>query len=145
MASVCALAGPEVVRGDVIVLSEGDRVPADARLLESTGLSADESLLTGEAVPVRKRADAGEALRPGGEDQPQVYSGTLIVGGSALAEVTATGPASEIGKIGKSLTQIEAETPHLQRQMRVLVLVMAGVGIGVSALVVGLYGMLRGG
>lgn len=140
------IAGREVVRGDLIVLSEGDRVPADALLIESTDLSADESLLTGEAEAVRKKVGSGEAdVRPGGHDLPQVFSGTLIVRGSALAEVTAIGAESEIGKIGKSLSQIEPETPHLQSQMRRLVIATAGIGVGVSAIVVALYGVLRGG
>jgi len=143
------IAGREVVRGDLIVLSEGDRVPADARLLEADGLAADESLLTGEAVPVRKQAaisdDAGDVPRPGGEDLPMVFSGSLIVRGSAIAEVTATGPASEIGKIGTSLARLEIDTPHLQRQMRKLVIIFATVGAAVSVAVVVLYGLLRGG
>ena len=140
------IAGREVVRGDLIVLSEGDRVPADAMLIEATDLSADKSLLTGEAEAVRKRAGTADAdLRPGGDDLPKIFSGTLIVRGSALAEVTSIGADSEIGRIGKSLSQIVSETPHLQQQMRVLVLAMAGVGVGVSVFVVGLYGILRGG
>jgi Ca2+-transporting ATPase len=144
------IAGREVARGDLIVLSEGDRVPADARLLEATGLSADESLLTGEAVPVRKQVAPPDVVaesdpRPGGEDLPMVFSGSLIVGGSALAEVTATGPVSEIGKIGASLSKVEIETPHLQRQMRKLVIAFATVGAAVSVAVVVLYGLLRGG
>ena len=144
------IAGREVARGDLIVLSEGDRVPADARLLEATGLSADESLLTGEAVPVRKQVATSDVAaknvpRPGGEDLPMVFSGSLIVRGSAIAEVTATGPASEIGKIGASLSKLEIETPHLQRQMRKLVIVFAAVGAAVSVAVVVLYGLLRGG
>ncbi len=139
------IAGRDVARGDLIVLSEGDRVPADALVLEATALSADESLLTGEAVPVRKVAGSATKARPGGEDQTTVFSGSLIVQGSALALVTATGPASEIGKIGTSLGQLETETPHLQRQMRKLVIVFAGVGVAVSLAVVVLYGLLRGG
>jgi Ca2+-transporting ATPase len=144
------IAGRDVVRGDLIVLSEGDRVPADARLLEAEGLSADESLLTGEAVPVRKQAAISDrsnkdVLRPGGEDLPMVFSGSLIVRGSATAEVTATGPASEIGKIGTSLAKLEIDTPHLQRQMRKLVIAFATVGAAVSVAVVVLYGVLRGG
>ena len=144
------IAGREVARGDLIVLSEGDRVPADARLLEATGLSADESLLTGEAVPVRKQAATADVAakdvpRPGGEDLPMVFSGSLIVRGSAIAEVTATGPASEIGKIGASLAKLEIETPHLQRQMRKLVIAFAAVGAAVSVAVVVLYALLRGG
>lgn len=139
------IAGREVARGDLIVLSEGNRVPADAALLEATGLSADESLLTGEAVPVRKKAGPATQARPGGEDQPMVYSGSLIVRGSALALVTATGSATQIGKIGASLSKLETETPHLQRQMHRQVIVFALVGAGVSAAVVVLYGLLRGG
>jgi P-type Ca2+ transporter type 2C len=139
------IAGREVARGDLIVLSEGDRVPADAWLIEAQDLSADESLLTGEAVPVRKVAGQPTDARPGGEDQPMVYSGSLIVRGAALACVTATGPATEIGRIGTSLSRLETETPHLQRQMRRLVIVFAAVGAAVSIAVVLLYGMLRGG
>ena len=139
------IAGTDVVRGDVIVLAEGDRVPADALLLQAADLSADESLLTGEAVPVRKAVGDAAAARPGGEDQPMVYSGSLIVRGLGLAEVTATGPRSEIGKIGTSLDQLETATPHLQRQMRKLVVAFAVIGGAVALLVVGLYGWLRGG
>lgn len=139
------IAGRDVARGDLIVLSEGDRVPADAVLLEATSLSADESLLTGEAVPVRKVAGPATDARPGGEDLPIVFSGSLIVQGSALALVTATGPASEIGQIGTSLNKLEIETPHLRRQMRKLVIVFASVGAAVSVAVVVLYGLLRGG
>lgn len=139
------IAGTDVVRGDVIVLAEGDRVPADARLLQASDLSADESLLTGEAVPVRKAvAAAGATARPGEEDNTLVFSGTLIVRGTALATVTATGAHSEIGKIGASLNQLETGTPHLQRQMRKLVLAFALVGGAVALIVVGLYGWQRG-
>jgi len=139
------IAGSAVVRGDLVVLSEGDRVPADACLTEARDLAADESLLTGEAVPVRKVAGQPTAARPGGEDQPMVYSGSLIVRGTALALVTATGPATEIGRIGTSLGQLEAETPHLQRQMGRMVAVFAAIGTAVSGAVVVLYGTLRGG
>lgn len=144
------IAGREVVRGDVIVLSEGDRVPADACLLAAEGLSVDESLLTGEAVPVRKKvADPGlvpgTLPRPGGDDLPMVFAGCLIVRGSAIAEVTATGIMSEIGKIGASLATLDADTPHLKRQMRRLVVVFATLGAAVSLAVVALYGMLRDG
>ncbi len=142
------IAGREVVRGDLIILSEGDRVPADARLLSVQDLQADESLLTGESVPVRKIQSAAShdtAARPGGDDLPFVYSGSLIVRGSGTAEVTATGPRSEIGKIGKSLGDLETTAPHLQTQTRRLVGIFALVGGAVSLLVVVLYGTLRGG
>ena len=139
------IAGREVARGDIIVLAEGDRVPADAALVAAQDLSADESLLTGEAVPVRKVAGPPTDARPGGEDQPMVYSGSLIVRGSGVGCVTATGKSSEIGKIGTSLGGVQTETPHLQRQMRRLVIVFAAVGAAVSVAVVVLFGLLRGG
>ncbi|WP_207762362.1 cation-translocating P-type ATPase [Niveispirillum lacus] len=139
------IAGRDVVRGDVIVLAEGDRVPADASLIVAQDLSADESLLTGEAVPVRKLAGTATAATPGGEDQPIVYSGSLIVRGTGIACVTATGTASAIGRIGTSLSLLETETPHLQLQMRRLVIAFAALGAAVSMAVVALYGLLRGG
>src|SRR3954462_4301333 len=107
------IAGRDVVRGDLIVLSEGDRVPADAVLLHCQDLQADESTLTGESVPVRKvgwEERAGfEPQRPGGDDLPQVFCGCRVVGGGGLGEVTATGTNSEIGKIGRSLVALETE------------------------------------
>jgi P-type Ca2+ transporter type 2C len=143
------IAGREVVRGDLVVLSEGDRVPADAVLSQSRDLQADESLLTGESVPVRKLARAtaapDAAVRPGGDDLPYVFSGALIVRGTGIAEVTGTGPRSEIGKIGQSLSTLETEPPRLQAQTHRLVGMFALVGGIVSALAVLLYGLFRGG
>lgn len=142
------IGGREVARGDLIVLGEGDRVPADALLVEAQDLATDESLLTGESVPVRKRAVAlvtEDHPRPGGDDQPFVYSGSLVVRGSALAEVTATGVRSEIGMIGQSLQSLDSEPPRLQRQTASLVRWCALGGAVVSVLAVLLYGMLRGG
>src|SRR5512136_1299881 len=91
------IAGREVVTGDKLILVEGDRVPADGVLLFSNNVQVDESLLTGESVPVRKIPGGGGALtgRPGGDDQPAVYSGTLVVQGQGLVEVRATGPQTE--------------------------------------------------
>ena len=112
------IAGRDVVRGDLLKLSEGDRVAADALLVSADGVRADESLLTGEAVPVGKRVarpdelaraenpSGTERVPPGGEDQPAVYAGTLIVQGHAMARVTATGARSEIGRIGTALCTV---------------------------------------
>jgi P-type Ca2+ transporter type 2C len=93
------IAGREVVRGDILLLSEGDRIPADSVLRRCMNLSVDESLLTGESVPVRKRpsTDARELERPGGDDLPSLFSGTLITSGQGVAEVIATGQRSELG------------------------------------------------
>jgi P-type Ca2+ transporter type 2C len=143
------IAGREVARGDFIVLAEGDRVPADAVLIESKDLQTDESLLTGESVPVRKTArsdrSVSEPRRPGGDDLPYVFSGSLVVRGAGIAEVLATGALSEIGKIGQSLSTLETEPPRLQQQTRRLVSVFALVGAAVSLLAVVLYGLMRGG
>jgi Ca2+-transporting ATPase len=144
------IAGREVVRGDLVIVSEGDRVPADGILRDGQDLLADESLLTGESVPVRKVPRAATAtdstrLQPGGDDLPQIYSGSLIVRGSGSAEVTATGPRSEIGKIGQSLGALETEPPRLQAQTRRVVRVFGTIGAAVSVLAVLLYGLLRGG
>jgi len=143
------IAGREVVRGDILVLTEGDRVPADAVLIEAQDVQTDESLLTGESVPVRKLARDKTALqaaqRPGGDDLPYVFSGSLVVRGSGLAEVIAIGAHSEIGRIGQSLSSLKTEAPRLQAQTRKLVLVFGMVGAAVSALAVILYGTLRGG
>ena len=142
------IAGREVVRGDFIVLSEGDRVPADAVLVQSLDLLIDESLLTGESVPVRKvannRAAPSKDRRPGGDDLPYVFSGSLVVRGTGLGEVIAIGAFSEIGKIGHSLSTLEMEPPRLQAQTRRLVWVFALAGAAVSVLAVVLYGILRG-
>ncbi|MBB5046321.1 Ca2+-transporting ATPase [Rhodopseudomonas rhenobacensis] len=143
------IAGRELVCGDLVVLSEGDRVPADAALLQSQDMQTDESLLTGESVPVRKLATSdaasSEIHRPGGDDLPYVFSGSLVVRGAGLAEVVAIGAHSEIGKIGQSLSALKTEAPRLQAQTRRLVAVFGIVGGAVSLLAVVLYGTLRGG
>ncbi|MGN6516552.1 MAG: cation-translocating P-type ATPase [Rhizomicrobium sp.] len=138
--------GREVVPGDILLLSEGDRVPADATVLECSELLADESLLTGESVAVRKRAGAAEqgTAAPGGDDLPYVFAGTLVAHGSAVVQTTATGLSSEMGKIGRSLQVIDLEQPRLQAQLSWLVRDFALMGLAVAALVVVLFGLLRG-
>src|SRR6185295_18613167 len=102
--------GREVVPGDLFIVTEGDRVPADATLLDGVDIHVDESLLTGESVPVRKQAVSGTiptAAAPGGDDLPFLFSGTLVLRGTGTARVTATGPQTEIGKIGGAVRTIE--------------------------------------
>ncbi|KQU85689.1 ATPase [Mesorhizobium sp. Root102] len=143
------IAGREVVRGDTVVLGEGDRVPADVLLIQSLDIQADESLLTGESMPVRKIAaeegDLPAERRPGGDDLPFAFSGSLVVRGSGIGEVLATGPLSQIGAIGQALSTMETEAPRLQRQTKRLVGIFALVGGAVSILAVVLYGLLRSG
>jgi Ca2+-transporting ATPase len=138
--------GSEVVSGDIVVLLEGDRVPADARLLEATDLEADESLLTGESVPVRKTvgSSGGGDARPGGDGSPNVWSGSLIVRGAGLARVLATGTRTEIGRIGTSLGSVETAPTPLQVQIRQLVRIFAVLGVGSSLALAAVYGFRHG-
>ncbi len=150
------IAGRDVVRGDRLKLGEGDRVPADALLVSTDHLGADESLLTGESVPVAKRAarqdewgvaaggDRPVRVVPGGDDQPTVYAGTLIVQGHALACVTATGARSEIGRIGVALGQVTSEPTPLQKQTALLVRNLALLAMALSLTLVLVHGMVQG-
>jgi len=145
----CRIAGREVVRDDLLVLEQGDRVAADGILLAADDLQADESILTGEALPVGKVARPTTGIegehRPGGESQPFIYSGTLVTRGSGIARVVATGPRSEIGRIGQSLTTLDVEAPRLRAETTRIVFYCAIGGAAVALLVVLLYGLLRGG
>ncbi|MBI5268885.1 MAG: cation-translocating P-type ATPase [Burkholderiales bacterium] len=157
------IASEHVVRGDLLILAEGDRVPADALLITADGVSVDESMLTGESVPVGKRAaDAAEqagtspawaataaaparpARRPGGDDQAVVFAGTLVVAGHAQARVTATGAHSEIGRIGAALGTLATERTPLQRQTARLVRQLALLALALSLALVAAHGLLRG-
>jgi Ca2+-transporting ATPase len=136
--------GREVVVGDLVILGEGDRVPADLTLIEVRDLLADESLLTGESLPVRKAVGKdAEPARPGGDDLAAAFSGTLIVRGSGVGNVTATGARSEIGRIGASLAKVQTEAPRLQRQTGKLVRIFAGIAALCSLTVILLYGFSR--
>jgi Ca2+-transporting ATPase len=140
------IAGREVVRDDIILIVEGDRVPADAVLLSGGNVSADESLLTGEPVPVRKKVWDGriEMGRPGGDDLPFIYSGSLVVKGQGIAQVRSTGARTEIGKIGKALLILEPEETNLQVQTGKIVKNFAIVGLSLCVLVVVVFGLTRG-
>ncbi len=140
------IAGRDVVRGDTLLLSEGDRVPADAILRDALSLSVDESLLTGESIAVRKRASISETEvgSPGGDDLPFVYSGTLVVRGQGIAEACGTGVNTEIGKIGKALQTVEPDGTPLQRETGRLVRNFAFLGLLLCTAVVVIYGLTRG-
>jgi Ca2+-transporting ATPase len=140
------IAGREVVREDIIVLSEGDRVPADARVLWCSNLATDESLLTGESATVRKRTGeaGGERPRPGGDDLPFVFAGTLVVSGKAVTTVEATGPHTEIGRIGRTLHALAPEDTPMQIETRRLVRVFALVGLSLCVVAVAAYGARYG-
>jgi Ca2+-transporting ATPase len=137
--------GREVVPGDIMIIAEGDRVPADALLLSSNNLMVDESLLTGESVPVRKAIGKLEeqTWRPGGDDQPYIYSGTLVTQGQAIALVKSTGAKSEMGKIGVVLQKVERDDTKLKVEVSKLVRNFAIFGLSLCALVIVVYGLTR--
>ncbi|MEG1485350.1 MAG: cation-translocating P-type ATPase [Bacteroidales bacterium] len=140
------IAGREVVCGDILVLQEGDRVPADATVLKATSLLVDESLLTGESVPVRKHNWAGEKddIQPGGDDLPFVYSGSMVVQGNGLAKVTYTGMNTQIGKIGKALDEVEQSPTKLKVEIRTLVKRLTILGVVLCLSVIVIYTITRG-
>ncbi|MEZ5031311.1 MAG: cation-translocating P-type ATPase [Saprospiraceae bacterium] len=140
------IAGREVVPGDLLVLHEGDRVAADARIVDQLNLQMDESLLTGESIPVRKSVWDGreQGGLPGGEDRPFIYSGTMILSGQGLAEVLATGQATQLGRIGRMMEAIKAQPTRLQKEIGRLILIIAAIGLVLCLLVVGILTWLDG-
>jgi len=130
-----------LVAGDLVELGEGDRVPADGLLLAASGLQIDESLLTGESVPVGKIAatkddNEARAPAPGGADLPWVFSGTLVVQGHGLVRIRATGARSEIGRIGAALGRLAPPPGRLRRETTALARRFALLGGLVSAALV---------
>jgi P-type Ca2+ transporter type 2C len=174
--------GREVVRDDVLLLAEGDRVPADAVLLDGVALTVDESLLTGESAPVRKRpafapggtsdqppgasarqapapgTPAGEGplppdgqslvdaqrAKPGGDDLPTLFSGTLVVQGQGVARVYATGSETELGRIGRALQSVQSEATAIERETAEIVRRLALLGASLCLVVVVVYALTRG-
>ncbi len=141
------IAGNAVVPGDLVLLREGDRIPADGVLVECNEFSADESLLTGESLPVSKvaaTADVQEMARPGGDAQPFVYSGALVSQGYGRARILTTGARTQMGRIGKALESLEIQNTPLQVQTARVVRIFAAIGLLLCFAVVVLYGVLRG-
>ena len=135
----------EVVPEDIVVLNEGDRVPADAQVVESVLLALDESLLTGESLPVQKVAALGEnSIGEGDTSNSRVYSGSLVIRGHGIARVTDTGAHTEIGKIGRHLGRLVTESSNLEKETTKLVRLFGLVSILVCVLVAVAYGLLRG-
>jgi len=121
------IAARELVVGDIALLAEGDRVPADMQLIEASNLAIDESLLTGESAPVVKQpADVAVTAAS------QAYSGTLVTRGTARGCIVATGERSALGRIGKSLAGIVVETTPIQQETRLVVKRVAVVGLALA-------------
>ena len=143
------IAARDLAPGDIILVGEGERVPADGLLVAGDVLGVDESALTGESAPVTKRPlTAGEAADPdrppGDESGPHLYSGTLIVSGQAVARVTRTGPRTALGRIGVSLAALGEEPTPLQKTAGRLVTWLGVMAIGFCIVVAAAYGLLRG-
>ena len=144
------IAGRELVVGDLVLLAEGDRVPADLQLRAVQNLTVDESLRTGESVPVRKEAEsAAEAAddriaQPGDGNPAWVYAGTLATGGTARGRVRATGARSALGRIGASLAGIGSEATPIQKETNGIVKRVAVVGLVLAAGLAVAYWLLLG-
>ena len=139
--------GREVVLGDVVLVKEGDRVPADAAIAEcqqSDGRRIAAYRRIGARAQARGRRPTPLATRPGGDDLPFVYFGTLLTQGQGLARVVATGVHTEIGKIGKALQTLVPELSSIQRETRRAVLIFAVIGLALCVLVTVLYAYTRG-
>jgi Ca2+-transporting ATPase len=141
--------GRDVVREDLVMIAEGDRVPADGILLSDAALSVDESLLTGESVPVRKAAaSAGSApssmAAPGGDNLPFLYSGTVVTQGQGVARILATGLRTEIGKIGRSLYELTPEKTQLQIETGRMVRIFAALAIVACIVLAVAHALARG-
>ncbi len=136
----------ELVPGDLLVLQEGDRIPADGFLLWSSNLNVDESLLTGESFPNQKKSyphgDRGDDFDKM-ENSFKIFSSTLILKGRAIARVVNTSANTEVGKIGASLNEFTSNEMFLTLEMRRLVRIFAWSGLGICTLIVVAYGILR--
>jgi len=134
----------ELVPGDVLLLETGDRVPADARLLEGHSLRTDESPLTGESVPVEKSPDPlPDPDLPVGDRRNFLYLGTTVVHGRGTAVATGTGRDTELGRIARMLSGVRREATPLQRRMADLGRSLALLALAIVALIFGM-GLLRG-
>jgi Ca2+-transporting ATPase len=139
-----AVPAAELVPGDLVVLEAGAQVPADARLTRSAALRVDEAALTGESVPVDKEAEARvEIGAPLAEHATMVYLGTSVVAGAGTAVVTATGLATQLGRIGQLVALAGDRTTPLERQIERLGRALMAAALAVCG-VVAAVGILHG-
>ncbi len=135
------IAAEELVPGDIVVMQSGDKVPADLRLLKARDLRVDESVLTGESVPVDKQLEAQPEDAPLGDRLCMTYSGTLVTYGQCTGVVVATGAQTEIGRISAMLESVDHMTTPLIRQINAFGRWLAAAILGLAAAVV-LFGYL---
>ncbi|MBU3689086.1 MAG: ATPase [Acidimicrobiales bacterium mtb01] len=129
----------DVVVGDLLLLNEGDRVAADGTIVESIGLTVDESVLTGESLPIEKSLGPSERI----DDRSLVFSGTLVGRGRAVVHVDQIGTATRLGRIGASIESIEASKTPLQRQIDRIVGIIGIGAVLVAICATTLHGWLR--
>jgi Ca2+-transporting ATPase len=141
---IAEIPAAELVPGDLVLLEAGGQVPADIRLLGSSRLRITEAALTGESAPVDKQADARLSTdTPLAERRAMAYLGTAVLGGSGLGVVTATGVATELGRIGQLVALAGERSTPLERQVEQLGRRLVAVALGICGLV-GLVGILHG-
>lgn len=132
-----------LVRGDIVLLTAGDHVPADARVIDAVNLRTDESALTGESVPIEKSVAAVGKSTPLAERTCMAFLGTNVVAGHALAVVTGTGKDTEIGRVGQLLEQTSRQQTPLERRLGDLGKRLVYLVLGISAVVL-VAGFIRG-
>lgn len=141
------IAGREVVVDDIIIMNEGDKVPADCVVLRSRSCSVDESLLTGESVPVRKSASEKvnyQWFRPGWDDLPFVFSWTMVVQWQCVVKVLSIGTNTEMGHIGKALVWIKSGKTLLQKEVKKIVTTAFIIAIILCIIIFLAYSIING-
>jgi Ca2+-transporting ATPase len=133
----------ELVPGDIVLLSSGSKVPADARLIQSANLQVDEATLTGESLPVEKSIEVLPVQSPLAERRNMLFMGTTVTYGRGNAVVVATGMATEIGKIAHLLQSSEKETTPLQKNLGQVGKILA-ILVGLVCILVLGVGILQG-
>lgn len=133
------IAARELVPGDVVLLTAGDRVPADLRLIDAVELQAEESALTGESVPVSKKAGLLEGDVPLGDRFNMLFSATSLASGNCRALVVATGMKTELGRITELVREAEEEQTPLQRRLDRFGKTLSYVIIAICLIVFGLF------
>jgi len=138
--------GRDIVTGDLIVLTEGSHVPADAVVVSATRLTVAESALTGESVPVRKVPGTVDQVvpAPGGDDSLGVYCGTTVACGHGMAVVIATGARTHLGHIGQALKSFPTERTPLQHEIKRIVSVISAFGLVAAFLIFIFFRLTRG-
>ena len=139
----------DLVPGDIVVLGEGGRIPADSVLVDGDALEVDESALTGESSSSTKKPAGAQALSdelqpPGEAETSSLFAATLIVRGQGVARIVRTGMSTEVGRIGVELGEAVEEPTLVQRDVRRLVGIIGVLAVGFSLAVALVYGLLRG-